>query len=139
MKRAKWKFNYSVQDLLPAAQKKLAFYEGRLEFWKKSKEEVIAKIKAEGLSFDESVAEGYSNSGRSTSIQVDDGLRRDLSECNSKINEHTENVAIYDGWVEVLAAAKPTDQYPLNQDDWLFFFSDKVTSRTQQRLGLKGF
>lgn len=142
MKRSKWKFQYKVQDLLEAATKKKDFYQGRLDFWSKAKDETVKKIKDSGIVFDESLANApdqpYHNSGRQSSVYIDSTLRDDLSESERKILEHKDNVAIYEAWIEILSSQPPKNIYNLNHDDWLFFFSEKVTGQARLNLGLKG-
>lgn len=61
MNRDVWTFSCTADVLLKAATDKHTWHSGRLDWWTKKKEEVLAEIKAEGLEIDESVALGYSN------------------------------------------------------------------------------
>jgi len=121
MQRDKWTFPYAADKLLEAARAKLDFHASRLEWWKKKKEEVLTQIKAEGLEIDESVALGYSNSMRNTSVNVRNDLLTDLNECVQKINEHKHKMTDYHAWIQVLASQGQAG-FDLHQDDWLFFF-----------------
>lgn len=40
-----------------------------------------------------------------------------------EIREHTAKVAEYEGWMQVFASCRLEDQFELNADDYLFFFS----------------
>lgn len=125
MKRTSWEFPYTADKLLDAARAKNAHHTSRLEWWEGKKAETLTKIRAEGISVDESLAAaiGASNSyGRGPAVSVDDTLLRDLNECLVKVNEHRGKSADYAAWSEVLAS-QGQSSFSLNQDDWLFFFS----------------
>ena len=130
--RNDWNFSYKVTEVLEAAKKRLEFFKGRYKFWTDAKEETIAKIKADGLSFDDSLAaekssfsNGTANYGRQTSVKVDADLQRDLDECNSKINEHRNNVVVFAGWVEFLEKNSASGEpLKLKHGDYLFFFGE---------------
>lgn len=123
MNRTEWTFPYSADKLHAAALAKHQFHTGRLDWWGKKKEEVLTQIKAEGLEIDESVAMGYSNSGRQTSVNIRNDFLRDLNECISKVAEHTSRTKDYDAWMQVLASQGQVT-FSLHQDDWLFFFGN---------------
>ncbi len=119
-----WQFSYTVAQVLAGAQVKLEWHKGREAHWSKTKEEVIVKIKDEGLEIDESLAGSGSNVnyGRRTEINVRNDLMRDLHESDGKVKEHAAKVQEYGGWVQVLEAQKPADTLQLTQADWLYFF-----------------
>ena len=121
MNRNLWKFNYTSDILLKAATEKLNWHKERHDWWSSKKEEIMTIIKASGLEIDESVAMGYSNSGRQTSVNIRTDLLKDLNECVSKIDEHKRKIADYDSWVQVFEN-RGNFAYDLDQDDWLFFF-----------------
>lgn len=121
MNRDEWAFPYPADKLHQAALTKHQFHAERLTWWGNKKDEVLTKIRAEGLEIDESVAQGYSNSGRQTSVNVRNDLLRDLNECVGKVSEHTNRTKEYDSWMQVLASQGQA-AFSLHQDDWLFFF-----------------
>lgn len=125
MQRDKWEFSYGADKLLDAATAKQNHHATRLQWWEKQKEEVITKIKAEGLEIDESMAAEFSNKvssyARHTTVQVRDDLLRDLNECVNKVKEHSVKIEGYSAWIQVLAS-QGSASFPLNQDDWLYFF-----------------
>lgn len=127
-----WKFQYKVGAVLKGAQGKRKFYEGRVRYWAGKKVGVIKEIKAGGIEIDESVAADdkayvvHGSFGRGGNVTIRDDLVRDLSECQAKIAKHTQNVAVYDGWVEVLEDQPKDGVLELAHSDWLFFFSKKV-------------
>ena len=125
MKRDDWKFSYKADVLLDAATKKLAHHQGRLSWWTHKKEEVVTKVRAEGIEVDESLADTVSNSyNRGATVQIRNDLVQDLQECVSKMREHRNKAENYEAWTEVLAS-QGSASFDLNQDDWLFFFSQK--------------
>lgn len=122
--RGQWKFPYTADKLLAAANTKVEFHKARLAWWEDKKASVLATVKAEGIEIDESVAagEGYGKSySRHESVTIRDDLVRDLSECVSKVKEHRGKVADYGGWAEVLASQGQAT-FDLFQGDWLYFF-----------------
>jgi hypothetical protein len=123
MKRNEWSFDITAEKLAAAAGAKQEFHTGRLNFWKSAQDKVMAEVKEKGISIEESAAgANYSNkSGYGPEIVVDNTFQRRLAETTTKIREHTTKVSEYDGWVQVLAA-NAGRTYPLNADDYLFFF-----------------
>lgn len=128
--KEQWKFPYKVSLLAAAAKEKRKFYESRVRYWTGKKAETIKKIKSEGIEIAESVAaddKSYlpNSFGRGGGVSVRNDLVADLQECQGKIITHNKNVAIYDGWVEVLGDQSGEHVLELTQEDWLFFFSKK--------------
>lgn len=122
MGRATWEFPYTADKLATAADVKRTHHTDRLKWWEDKKVEVLKTIKAEGIEIDESLAEGYSNSGnRGATVQVRTDLLNDVNECNTKIREHRAKVAGYDAWVQVLRS-QGQSSFNLIQEDWLYFF-----------------
>lgn len=121
MNRHQWNFEYDAKVLLDASRKKLNFHQERLDWWENKKKEVMGKIKEEGLEIDESVAIGYTNSARNTTVNIRNDLLVDLNECTSKITEHKAKVKDYDAWCQVLESQN-FQTFQLHQEDWLFFF-----------------
>ena len=58
---------------------------------------------------------------RANRITVRDDLRQHLEECLDKLRAHTERLAQYEGWRELLLA-NPEQRVALDIEDWLFFF-----------------
>lgn len=127
MKRHEWEFSYEADKLLAAATAKAKFHTERLEWWAKKRDETKNKIKGEGLEIDESVAFGTENyisnksMHRESQVKINDSMLRNLKECLTKVNEHQLKVKDYSAWIEVLGS-QGSASFPLNQDDWLFFF-----------------
>jgi hypothetical protein len=119
-KRHEWKFEYTSDEVLVGVNVKLKHHRSRYNWWLDKKDEVMKIVREEGLEIDESVAQGYSNSGRGPQVMVRVDLQRDLTECVQKIDEHKRKVAEYESWEEVLRAN--SQSLKLNQDDWLYFF-----------------
>lgn len=122
--RNKWAFAYTADRLLTAAQAKKSYSEARVKWWADKREEVLNKIRAEGLEVDESLnvdPKFSSNYARQPTVQIRNDLLRDLQECNEKRREHTEKVSDYSAWIQVLES-QGQSTLQLDQDDWLFFF-----------------
>lgn len=123
MNRDNWRFAYTADKVLLAALEKKVHSENRLKWWADKREEIIAKVKAEGIEIDESLADlSLSNSyGRQPSARIRNDLVADLSECVQKTMEHRKKIEDYDAWVQVLES-QGQSTLQLDQDDWLFFF-----------------
>ena len=125
MERGKWKFQYTASKLAEAAKSKRATHEGKQKWWEDKKTEVMAKVRDSGIEVRDSVAANYSNTkgNYGPQIEIDEGLQRDLCECQSKIMEHHGLVRQYDGWEQVLTANAEA-RLDLDHEDYLFFFGN---------------
>lgn len=123
MLKDKWEFEYSAAKLSEAATIKKDIHMKKFIWWEQKKHEVMQKVKDTGIEIRDSVAASYSNTKGSygPQIEINDGMQRDLSECQSKILEHNKLVEQYEGWRQVFEAQKES-RLKLNHDDWLFFF-----------------
>lgn len=123
MNRQDWEFEYVGSVLAEASKTKKIYRESRLAWWKTKEEELMKEVKESGLEINESVGSSYmSNAGRAPHISVRGDLQDKLSECHSKIKEHSEAAREYDGWIQVLTS-NPESILKLKHSDWLFFFS----------------
>lgn len=125
MKRDDWKFPYTAAKLAEAAQVKRKKHEIKLAWWEAKKAETLKKVTEMGIEVHDSVAASYSNTkgGYGPQIVIDAGLQRDLSECQSKIMEHSGRVSEYGAWFQVLAGNAEA-RVELDHDDYLFFFGE---------------
>jgi hypothetical protein len=123
MLKDKWEFEYTASKLAEAAAIKKETHIKKLAWWEAKKTEIMQKVKDTGIEIRDSVAASYSNTkgGYGPQIEINDGMQRDLTECQSKILEHNRLVEQYDGWCQVLEANKES-RLKLNHEDWLFFF-----------------
>lgn len=136
MNREKWLFKFQVVKVFDAALRKIKIHEERLAFWTKKKDEVFAKIKSEGLEIHTSLTAEYGShsnrlSGRGINISVDDGLRKDLDDCQERVNTHAEKLRQYKVWEHVLAG-RSTDELELDYNDFMFFFGDMQSQPDDQ-------
>lgn len=126
MQRNEWKFDYTANRLAEAAQGKITHHQERLAAWQAKREEVLARIRAEGLEIDEKLVLGY-HSPKSRDweggnrIRFREDLRRNLEEVLDKLKHHTEQVQQYQGWHQLLTANAEV-RLGLDVEDWLFFF-----------------
>jgi hypothetical protein len=123
MLRHEWEFEYTASVLAEAATMQREFRKGRVEWWTTKQAEVMSKIRESGISVHESPGASYSNTtaGYGPQVMIDSTLQQDLTECATKIKEHTAQMKAYDGWVQVLSA-NPDSRVKLHHDDWLVFF-----------------
>mgnify|MGYP003387052730 CR=1 FL=1 len=121
--RSNWEFSYAASAVCAGARKKLDFVKSRIEFWTNKKEETIAKIRSDGMDFNESLSDMSSNSysNRNDGVKIKDEFAEDLRECNARLKIHKERSEAYSGWIQVLEAQA---EAPINlkYDDWLYFF-----------------
>jgi prophage antirepressor-like protein len=102
------------------------YHEERLAFWRAKREEVLERIRSEGLEIDEKIVMAYPTPkaqdwSRANRVTVRDDLREHLDECLAKLREHTELLRDHGGWVAMLTA-NPEARLPLDVEDWTFFF-----------------
>ena len=126
MLRDEWKFHYSGTQLVEAARAKLAHHTKKHAFWLARKEELLGKIRSEGLEVTESEAVHHTGHKardwrHSAKVMVRNDLQAQLDECLSKLVFHTEQLDSFQGWLQVFEA-NPGSDLPLDHEDWLFFF-----------------
>lgn len=129
--RDEWEFEYTASTLAKAAAAQRDYRLGRVKVWEGKKAEIMDKIKSEGLTVHETVAEKMSSFSNYTTpvaghaqVMVDATLQRDLNECATKIHEHRNLAVEYDGWVQVLEANHES-RLKLKHADWMFFFGKR--------------
>jgi len=127
MQRDEWKFDYTAGRLAQAAAEKVAYHQDRLQFWRTTREGVMATIRAEGLEIDEKIVLSFRNPkgrdwDRGAEVMIRNDLQKDLVECLEKLQWHTTKLEEYAGWQQVLEA-NPENRQALDIEDWLFFFA----------------
>ena len=132
MLRDHWQFDYSAAQLTEATQAQIAHHQERIQFWRITKDQVIATIRAEGIEVDEKLVLAYASPKSRDwedggEIMIRNDLRKRLAECFKKLAYHTGWRDTYFGWKQLLDA-NPESRMPLEIDDWLFFFG-KDTGR----------
>lgn len=126
MNRKDWNFQYSADALSAAARTKLAYHEERLAFWKKAKDEVLGRIRSEGIEVDEKRVLGFRNPkerdwDRGAKVMVRNDLQLELDECLEKLGHHTGKCSEYSGWSQALRANSDA-HFLLDIEDYLYFF-----------------
>jgi len=53
--RDEWVFTYKIETIAEATTSKLQFHQERFKWWKDKKEQVMAKIREDGLEIDETI------------------------------------------------------------------------------------
>jgi len=127
MQRDEWKFDYTAGRLAQATAEKVAYHQDRLQFWRTTREGVMATIRAEGLEIDEKIVLSFRNPkgrdwDRGAEVMIRNDLQKDLVECLEKLQWHTTKLEEYAGWQQVLEA-NPENRQALDIEDWLFFFA----------------
>lgn len=107
-----------------AARTKARHHRERLVFWSKKTQELMTRIRKEGLEITEPVAQ-HTTMRAGPTVMVRNDLHTQLQECVRKEREHTSRVREYEGWVQVLKA-NPKVRLRLQHDDWLHFFGKPV-------------
>jgi hypothetical protein len=132
MARDGWRFTFTSAAVLAAAEKKVAHHQGRVDWWLAKRDEVLAKVRSEGIEIDESLAvedgkwANTASYNRQPGAMIRQDLLEDIAECNNKVREHRAKVAGYEGWVELLGApAGVPMELELEHADWTYFFSTR--------------
>ena len=133
MLRDEWEFNYKIETIAEATTNKLQFHQERLKWWKEKKEQVMAKIREDGLEIDENIVMEYLSPKsrdweRGAQVTVRDDLKKDLDECLKKLAYHTAFIDDFNGWNQLLVG-NPNATLGLDHSDWLFFFGHDNQSR----------
>ena len=55
MLRDEWVFTYQIETIAEATTSNLEFHQERFKWWKDKKEQVMAKIREDGLEIDETI------------------------------------------------------------------------------------
>jgi len=126
MLRNDWKFDYTAARIAEAVVIKITYHQDRLTFWKAKRDEVLTTIRAEGIEVDEKIVLTTRNPKsrdweRGGQVLIRNDLKKDLEEVYDKLAEHTDKLATYDAWEQVLSA-NPENRLSLHEDDWQFFF-----------------
>lgn len=130
-KRDEWTVQYTGSALAKAAADKKTYHEGRLKWWRHTKEEVAAAIRAGGITVTESIVDdlakqGYTNTTRGDGgpvVQIDAAMQAHLREAHGKVKDHEKAVSVYDAWHQMMSSEAATPRtFELTQADWMFFF-----------------
>jgi len=126
MLRNDWKFDYTAARIAEAVVIKITYHQDRLTFWKAKRDEVLTTIRAEGIEVDEKIVLTTRNPKsrdweRGGQVLIRNDLKKDLEEVYDKLAEHTDKLATYDAWAQVLSA-NPESRLSLDAEDWQFFF-----------------
>lgn len=130
MKRDDWEVPYTGEQIAKAASDKKVFHTGRVTWWTQKKNELMDKIRSDGLNITESVVDelaktGYANTTNNAygapTIQIDAGLQMQLREAHQKVGAHKALVGQYDAWIQMLSNHRAVI-FGLDNDDWMYFF-----------------
>ena len=126
MQRNEWTFEHTAARLAHAADAKITHHQERLAFWRAKREEVLETIRSEGLEIDEKIVLEHATPKardweRANRVTIRDDLRYRLDECLDKLRAHTDKLAQYEGWSQLLLA-NPEQRVALDLEDWMFFY-----------------
>ena len=112
--------------LAEAARERLKFHTERLEHWRSRKDEVLARIRSEGIEVEEKAVLGFRSPKerdwqQGAKVMVRNDLRLELDECLEKLAHHTGKCSDYAGWAQALSANMAAC-FALDIEDWLYFF-----------------
>lgn len=126
-----WRVEVAVPTLLTAAQAKTAYHDARLAYWRQEYKERVDDLQENGITFtgldEESrkralrdLAQG-SNTYRQpqVGVQLDQDRVHDVTEAQSKVEEHSRQVETYSRWVRFfnLAVLAETPTLPCGVTD----------------------
>lgn len=126
MLRNDWKFDYTAARIAEAVNARVTYHHECVAFWKAKRDEVLTTIRAEGIEVDEKIVLTTRNPKsrdweRGGQVLIRNDLKKDLEEVYDKLAEHTDKLATYDAWGQVLSA-NPESRLSLDAEDWQFFF-----------------
>ena len=115
--RPGWRFEFTTDVLLPAAQKKLAHHRERHETWTARLREAEAELKEKGVSLKEHAVSG--GEMRHEAV-IDYTYQQRVNECSEKMHKHARSVERYERW-ERAFQLNPEKSLQLDVDDIEFF------------------
>lgn len=118
--RNDWTFEYGIEEVKDAAERKVQHHSGRIEFWEKEKQDVLTAIRESGIDIREHEITG----GQRAEVVIDPTHQKRLNECQSKITSHKGTLEDFEGWAQVLhSRVMQSDARVLNLDhqDILYF------------------
>ena len=97
MQRTKWTFHYQAEEVRAGAEAKVEHHESRYDFWTGERAAILGQIKETGLD-----VRNYEVTGGSRAdVVIDPTLQKRLTECESKVREHSNAIEDYSRWVAV--------------------------------------
>lgn len=117
MLRDSWEFEFSVGDVLKAAETKRIYHTERVEHWTEEREKAEADLRAAGVEIREHEATG----GTQFTAVLDVEKTAWLNQCNRKLETHQLRAQQFDAWIYVLRSRPLFDSLKLQHDDVRFF------------------
>ena len=118
--RDDWEFRYRPSEVLAAAQKRLTYHAGRLNWWQKQMSQAEKQLKRKGFEY----REERHTMGSNLVIVGDPQLAKRTTDCKRKMKEHRQNVSLFETWVRVLRGKvkrEPKNDLALKINDVVFF------------------
>ncbi len=92
--RNEWRFGFTAEHLRDAADRMVAYHEGRLEHWRLRYEEAV--IEAEHATVH--VVQRDVTGGKQATVELDQGPARDLNLAQQKVKAHGDAAADFTRW-----------------------------------------
>lgn len=120
--RSEWKFTFSTEVVLAAADAKVRYHQGRLMHWEAELEQAENDLRANGFDIRSAVnlTPSTSNSYREQPVLDQTKVQR-VRECDTKAAEHRGMVAEFGTWVRALQANPGPISLQLTISDMQFF------------------
>ena len=117
MIRNEWRFQFEAGSVADAARREAAYHRERYAWWLAEQDRVTAEVERSGVQIREFEVTG----GRQKQVVIDPTLQGRLSECDRKMQRHTEEAEQYEMWADAMDAM-PTEQiYDLDPEDVRYF------------------
>lgn len=123
-KRNEWEFQYQASDLLEAAEAEYQKREERIGYWRDKREEVLEKLKQEGLeitNWNEGSGVTKASIGSAIDVQFDQKLIGRLRECEQWLERARSEKKEYAMWVQVFSDCQSTQAFQLHGHDVAYF------------------
>jgi hypothetical protein len=96
--RSDWTFEYGIEEVKDAAEKKVQFHADRITFWESAKETTLNLIRESGIDIREHEITG----GQRAEVIIDPTHQQRLNEAQDGLTRNKAKLDEYEGWAQVL-------------------------------------
>lgn len=123
MLRSEWSFEYQAGDLLEAANKEFDKRIERIDYWKEKREEVLNRLKDEGLEITNwnSGSETKLSAGSAIDVQFDQKLIGRLRECEKYLEKARNEKKEFAMWIQAFSDRQSGEGFKLHAQDIAYF------------------
>lgn len=118
--RDKWRIKVSASKLKEACEERGKYHQDRMEFWEKERDKADARLRKEGLTFEQHQVSG----GVRTEAKLDPELQYRLGECVKRLEHNKGRLAefqAFKAFFELSGASEFSVLFELGADDVLYF------------------